>query len=193
VQRNARAVQVSNATFYRGSLIRRSSTPDGGRKLEAKPRLLEVGEFIARTAAGGRTLVVTNKPVRCALTGEDERAALPISARYRGADIAHFGNIRGSNDFKEHEIAIILGRDEPTVAAAEQRAMAIWYDTKEPIRRLSPDFRGRLNYRPRTRHYLMRHGSTKRANVAVHPDPRVQAVVDQSREAEMVQAIDRCG
>ena len=82
---------------------------------------------------------------------EDECGSLPTGAQYRGADVAHFGNIRGSNNFKEHEIAIILGRDEPTVAAAEQRAMAIWYDTKEPIRRIEPDFRGRYNFRTETR------------------------------------------
>jgi hypothetical protein len=37
----------------------------------------------------------------------------------------------------------------------------------------------------------MRDGSAKRVNVAVHPDPRVQAVVEQGREAEMLQAFDR--
>lgn len=191
VQRNARFIQVSNTTFYKGRLTRR--TPGANGKLKRKPtaRLLEVAEFIEKTARKGKTLVVTNKPVRCALTGEDEHASLPISAKYRGADIAHFGNIRGSNDFEGHEIAIILGRDEPTVAAAEQRAMAIWYDTKEPVRRITPDFRGHFNYRTRTRRYRLSNGTTKPVNVAVHPDPRVQAVVEQSREAEMIQAIDR--
>ena len=37
----------------------------------------------------------------------------------------------------------------------------------------------------------MRDGSTRPANVSIHPDPRVQAVLEQGREAEMVQAIDR--
>jgi hypothetical protein len=191
VQRNARVIQVSNLTFYRGSLVKRSETSDGKRKPEAKPRLLEVGEFIARVALTGKTLVVTNKPVRCALTGEDEHGSLPTSAKYRGADIAHFGNIRGSNDFKEHEIAIILGRDEPTVAAAEQRAIAIWYDTKEPIRPAPRDYKGQVNYPVKTRRYQMSDGTKKSGNVSVHPDPRVQAVVEQSREAEIIQAIDR--
>jgi len=48
-----------------------------------------------------------------------------------------------------------------------------------------------VNYRKRVRHYLMRNGVTKGAEVSVHPDARVQAVVEQSREAEMLQAIDR--
>jgi hypothetical protein len=191
VQRNARVIQVSNMTFYRGTLVKHTTTSDGKRRPVPTDRLLEVGEFIARTALVGRTLVVTNKPVRCALTGEDEHGSLPTSAKYRGADVAHFGNLRGSNEFEEHEIAIILGRDEPSVEDAEQRAMAIWYDTKEPIRRIKPDFRGRINYRPRSRRYQMSDGTTKPAKVSIHPDPRVQAVVEQSREAEMIQAIDR--
>jgi hypothetical protein len=57
--------------------------------------------------------------------------------------------------------------------------------------RVRADFRGRFNYPTRTRRYLFRDGTTKPVNVSVHPDPRVQAVVEQGREAEMVQAIDR--
>jgi hypothetical protein len=93
VQRNARFIQVSNTTFYKGRLVRRAPDANGKRKPEPTARLSEVAEFIEKTARKRRTLVVTNKPVRCALTGEDEHASLPISAKYRGADIAHFGNI----------------------------------------------------------------------------------------------------
>jgi hypothetical protein len=42
------------------------------------------------------TLVVTNKRVRCALTGENPGARLPVSERFAEADVAHFGNIRGT-------------------------------------------------------------------------------------------------
>jgi hypothetical protein len=166
VQRNAHVIQVSNMTFYRGSLIKRTSRADGKPKLEPTARLLEVGEFIARTALTGKTLAVTNKPVRCALTGEDEHSPLAISAQYRGVDVAHFGNIRGSNEFEGHEIVVILGRDEPSVEGAERRAMTIWYDTTEPIRRITPDLKGRINYPSRTRRYLMRDGTTRPVNVA---------------------------
>ena len=69
--------------------------------------------------------------------------------------------------------------------------MAIWYDTKEPIRPAPRDYKGQVNYPVKTRRYYMSDGTTKPANVSVHPDPRVQAVVEQTREAEMIQAIDR--
>jgi hypothetical protein len=69
--------------------------------------------------------------------------------------------------------------------------MAIWYDTKKPIRRIGPDLQGRYNYLSRTRRYEFSDGRMKAGSVSVHPDPRVQAVVEQAREAEMLQAIDR--
>jgi hypothetical protein len=191
VRRNARVIQVSNATFYKGSLIKRAPGPDGKATPEPKARLLEVGDFIEKTARKGKTLVVTNRPVRCALTGEDGHGSLPISAPYRGADVAHFGNLRGSNEFERHEIVIILGRDEPAVRDAERRAMAIWHDTKEPIRCIRPDLRGHYNYPNRMRRYVFSDGRIKSGSVSMHPDPRVQAVVEQAREAEMLQATDR--
>jgi len=119
VQRNARVIQVSNMT---GQSDQAHLEPGGEAQTGADcPAIGEIGELIARTALTGKTLVVTNKPVRCALTGENGHSTLPISARYRGADVAHFGNIRGSNEFENHETVIILGRDEPMVQDAKQR------------------------------------------------------------------------
>jgi hypothetical protein len=134
---------------------------------------------------------VTNKRVRCALTGESPGARLPVSGRFAEADVAHFGNIRGTNEFEDHDVVIILGREQPSPRDAEQRAMAIWYDTKRPIRQVKPDGRGQAQYPYRDRQYTMRDGSRRQGRVRIHPDRRVQAVVEQVREAEMVQAVDR--
>jgi hypothetical protein len=150
-----------------------------------------VGDFIGKTAQACKTLVVTNKPVRCVLTGEGLHKKLPISAQYRGADIAHFGNIRGSNEFERHGTVIILGRDQPSVRDAERRAMAIWYDTKDPIGCIPERTEGQAQYPRGDWPYLLKDGRGVLAQVRVHPDPRVQAVVEQAREAEILQAIDR--
>ena len=48
-----------------------------------------------------------------------------------------------------------------------------------------------MDYPKSRRPYMMRDGSTQSVKVKVHPDRRVQAVVEQVREAEMLQAIDR--
>src|SRR5262249_48598555 len=85
VERNARVVQVKNFTFYKGRLLKSVEGSNSKTKPEATQLLSEVGDFIERTARGGKTLVVTNKPVRCALTGEDGNGRLPVSGEYRGA------------------------------------------------------------------------------------------------------------
>jgi hypothetical protein len=188
VERNAFVVQVTDRTFYRGSLLKSAEAGEEGNRYDPA-RWKEVCGFIEGIAQGSRTLVVTNKRVRCQLTGEDAER-LPISGKFGNADIAHFGNIRGSNEFKDHDAVIILGRDEPNIEAAEQRAMAIWYDTKEPIKRISQSG-PHPNYPKERRAYSTRDNSDGTVGVSVHPDPRVQAVVEQVREAEMLQAIDR--
>ena len=55
-------------------------------------------------------------------------------------------------------------------------------DTKEPIGCI-PEVPVRVNYRKRVRHYLMRNGGTKGAEVSVHPDARVQGLSDRWRNA----------
>ena len=191
VQRNARVIQVKDRTFFRGSLI--EQVPTGGDEAEWRPkaRLTEVARFIERMAQEGRTLVVTNKRVRCALTGENSSGKLPVSGQYAGADIAHLGSIRGTNEFEDHDMVIILGREQLSPRDAERLAKAIWYDTQQPIQCIPARPTGQVQYPYRVRGYKMRDGSQNQVRVRVHPDPRVQAVVEQVREAEMVQAIDR--
>ena len=192
VSRNARLIQVRHLTFYRHSLVEpvAAAGEKGGMWRPTAP-LAAVAEFIERVARECRTLVVTNKRVRCALTGETANGRLPVSAPYAGADIAHFGNLRGTNEFKHHEVVIVLGRELPSPRDAERLAKAIWYDTKQSIRCIKEDKRGQVDYPKRRHAYTMRDGSQQSVEVKVHPDPRVQAVVEQVREAEMVQAIDR--
>jgi hypothetical protein len=142
VRRNAKVIQVRDRTFYRGSLVEKAPAGEDGAKWRLKARLAAVTDFIAQVAKEGRTLVVTNRPVRCALTKENPDARLPISAPCAGADVAHFGAIRGTNEFKDHDIVIVLGREQPSPKDAERLAKAIWYDTKQPIRRMEADRKG---------------------------------------------------
>jgi hypothetical protein len=95
-----------------------------------------------------------------------------VSAPYAGADIAHFSNIRGTNEFEDHEAVIVLGREQPSPRDAERRAKAIWYDTKKPIREIKPAEKAQVQYPYRERHYPMRDESRPKVRVRVHPDAR---------------------
>ena len=76
-QRNARVIQVRDLTFFRHSLIEQA--PAGERPTA---RLAAVAEFIGKVARRGRTLVVTNKRVRCALPPRRE-GAVPHNDAHR--------------------------------------------------------------------------------------------------------------
>jgi hypothetical protein len=132
-QRNARVIQVRDLTFFRHSLVEEAPAGEDGTSWRPTARLAAVAQFITELAGEERILVVTNKRVRCALTGEKLGGRLPVSAPYAGADGAHFGNIRGTNEFEDHDTVIVLGREQPSARDAERLAKAVWYDTKEPI------------------------------------------------------------
>lgn len=114
VRRNAFVTQVTDATFSKSSLIDvgRGQSEKG---LETAARKLErVSRFIRdRVTLDGvnKVLVVANKPVRFALTGEDPTDKLPAVADLSGATIAHFGNIRGIDTWKDYTCAVIIGRE----------------------------------------------------------------------------------
>ena len=76
VRRNARVIQVRDLTFFRHSLVERAAAGEEGAGWRPKARLAAVADFIARVAREGRTVVVTSKRVRCALTGENARTKL---------------------------------------------------------------------------------------------------------------------
>ena len=91
--------------------------------------------------------------------------------------------VSGTNKSEGHDAVIILGRDEPSVRDAEQRAMAIWYDTKKPIRRIDADLKGLVNYRTRERAYVVRDRSKEYAKDDVFETTPITSVLFSSRKS----------
>jgi hypothetical protein len=93
--------------------------------------------------------------------------------------------LRGLNAFAHCETVVVMGREQPAVQAVE--ALTRPFSAADP-----------QPFLPVGEYVLQSRGRRMRdpdaANVAhaqVHFDPRCQAVLEQIREAEMVQAIDR--
>jgi hypothetical protein len=80
--------------------------------------LPEVIDWIKRLSTQYRNLMVlTTKRIRCTTTGEDPKAKLPDFFEIHGARVGHYGNLRGSNKFKDCDALVILGREQPNVDA----------------------------------------------------------------------------
>jgi hypothetical protein len=134
-------------------------------------------------------VVITTKSIRRTITGEGP-GKLDEFCEAHGARIGHYGNLRGSNAFKDCDALVILGRQQPAPEEIEDEAKAYWYDTAKPLRLIKP-VNGRKFLQKKLRAYLMKDGLQPKGEVQLHPDPRCQAVLAMSRENEMIQAIDR--
>ncbi len=181
-RRNSEVIQVMSTKLTETELTAQSETGERKRR--------QLRDLFAREARGGKkVLVVTYLDLRCELTGENRGDKLPVSCRYGDVDIAHFGNVRGYDDFKSYDTVIVVGRFQAPPQAYEDIARAIYAADPEPLKFLGGDA-GSGGWKKERRGYAVKSGAAS-VDVDVHPDPRVQALVEIGREAETAQAIDR--
>ena len=129
-------------------------------------------------AQGRRVLIGTYKPV-----AELLRSAL-AEAPDANIHIAHFGAIRGLDGWKDFDTVIVAGREQPPPLAVENMARSLFGADPEPLL-LTGD------YVPQMRGHRTKDGSRTAVVVQVHPDLRVQALVEQVREREIEQMVGR--
>jgi hypothetical protein len=112
------------------------------------------------------------------------RNALPF-------DLAHLGDIRGKDGWKHATGIVVAGRLEPTVTAVESLARAVFYADAGELAFVLPGDDGQARYETVRRPVLFRDGTEEEVDVSAHPDARVDAVLRQIREAELLQALAR--
>jgi len=185
-QRRGRVTQAKGTVLSKRSLVPENAfEAPGAHQIErAAARRQAIMDFIrAKSEEGKRVLVVTNLLVRRAFTGETEKK-LPLSVERGGATWTHYGRVLGVNDWSNYDVVILLGREQMPPKEAEKIARAIYCDSAEPL-----ELAG--SYRKEIRGHRFRDGSRAGVRVDVHPDRRVQAIVERTRERGMCQAIDR--
>lgn len=120
-----------------------------------------------------RALVVTYKKVK-------DRFLLPA-----GWGLEHFGAIRGLDMYKDVDAVFVIGNNRSDVGAIEAAAAALMSNNGEgPLTwtdKLPEQMRG----------YRTSSGAKFGVLTPVHPDSLVQALMEQGRESETLQAIGR--
>ncbi|WP_159993652.1 toprim domain-containing protein [Roseomonas sp. 18066] len=177
--------QISDHSLAKSSLAPGKKLPNN---LDKAVRLLDrIADFVKReTGPGIKVLVITSREVRLALTGEEDTSDLPISLSWHGATVTHFGRHLGSDQWRDYDTIIVIGREQPPLKHAERTARGIWGDDTQfpPL-----DLPG--TYGSEERRHDLRHGRAPAVKVQVHPCPRVQAIMELTRERGVGQAIDR--
>jgi len=182
----ADVVQLSDLTLSNSWLLH----PEAGAQRRAAV-LTIIGREVDR-AAGGRVLVVATKSVLRALhadvgnpycSSDDETLRQPLL----GTVPRWFGpRTQGVNDFESYATIIVIGRLQPGITDIESSSRAVFAQDELPI---EAHVFGPLP--PTEENIMMADGSIRVADLRAHPDPRVQAVLTQSRECSTLQAIAR--
>jgi len=180
VERNAHVTQVAGRNFSNQSITGKDKTGKliGGDREWQAPELRR--DLIAFCHSHPRALVVGNKSVIGALTTEGLQNPT-----------AHFGALRGRNEWEHLDAVIMIGREQPPPQAVEQIARAFASQAGQPFQSISTN--GNFpNYPTEARTLRMRDISRlEKRDIAFHPDPWAERILSQIRDAEALQAIDR--
>ena len=164
---NAEVVQVIDTACSKNKLMQTAS------------RRNQVLALVRQEAAQGRRVLVgTNMPVADLM-----RAAL-AEAPDANIHTAHFGAIRGLDGWKDFDTVIVAGREQPKAVDVENMARSLFGADAEPLLLTG-------EYVPQMRGHQTKDGTRTAVQVQVHPDLRVQALVEQLRECEVEQMVGR--
>lgn len=103
--------------------------------------------------------------------------------------VAHFGSLRGTNEYKDKSAIFITGRNQPSLEEFEWQARSVFGKTGYPV--AHEDY-GNMPT-DQVSYWLSDRSNEKPSAIALQTfsDPRVAAVQKQMREAETAQAIAR--
>ena len=181
VERQATVHQFSDLSFSKTALLREAN--------KSSILLEQVSSFASGLAKSGRTLLVCSRAVRLELTKEDS-ATLQQDFNLHGVTVTHFGNLRGVNKYEDYDNVVIVGREQPSAIACENQAKALWWDKEDALSLLALKS-GHKPLESESRGYRLSNGTNSSTKVQVHPDYRVQFILEQIRESESTQALDR--
>ena len=176
-ERVATIAQITDSTFSGYSL----DQTEGPEHIRRATRIIDL---VGKT---GSTLVVTSKKMRRLLTQELDDD-LPKVGALGNASIIHFGNLRGLDEFKDYANVVIVGRNQPAFESVEELAGGLWWDSEDELEFTSTSTDGK--YRE-VRGYRDINDSGTSKETSVHPDKRTQMIMEQLRESESTQALDR--
>jgi hypothetical protein len=183
IARNLHVTQVTDVTFSKNYMLHRSEAEENRR------RFYGFLEGLGRKHAK----ILVGLPKKCRDVMEAEWAVVSgAMASPPQLVFAHFNKARSNNSFKTFDAVVIVGREEPGARTVEALARQLRPDTPiTPIAPTEKDGGHGPQWPRRGQGFTMRDGSLIGVEVPYHPCPICQSVLQQIREGEIVQLVDR--
>jgi hypothetical protein len=178
-ERGDKVTQVVGADFHNAGLV-------GGRKGPGGEIVPYHGTWKAVYDAQRAAIIKAIKARPGALVVGNKAVIEALQPAALGAHAAHFGALRGRNDWERLDCVMIVGREEPAPSIVERIARAFAAHDDAPFASLAGN-----PYPKVQRGIRMRDGTGRAIRVTFHPNDWADRVLSQIREAEIVQAIDR--
>ncbi|TGD60484.1 hypothetical protein EYC08_20700 [Tabrizicola sp. WMC-M-20] len=188
VQRQGEVIQVYGKSFSNRSLILDKTEGSGRRNTDVERLQLEVVNFVENERARAQTdiFVCSALSVEKEIITSERREAWEAM----GISWSHFGATRGINRWQTCPTAILIGRKQPPPRAALDTARAFFALDREPLD--NPETpHAEPRYVRAERWLFDKQGNSQSIDIDAAQDPRVQRVLWQMREAEIIQALDR--
>ena len=189
VERMGKIYQIVGRLYGVSDVVEREAGEEP-RLSKTGREMLEVSKHLARRYAG-RVGVVTFKS-----------AVKEFAAVFGDGNVYHFGALRGTNALQDVDCLIVAGGYAPPGADVLNTAAALNQDRIKPFVAQAEDGTLKAPWRAQWREYRLsesciRPNGTPRGNTAWRQvtgywdDPDLTEILDQSRKAEIVQAIHR--
>lgn len=177
IKMNCRIVQILDGKYGITTLFSRKKGEPNKPK-SSFWRLVKVVKQIAEQEEPSKILIITWKVLEDVLVGMQKKGELP-----KEISINHFGNIRGSNENENREIAIILGTPCPKPSDMMMQSQALFYD-KGYVSAELESYEKAYNYKDKD-------GNGWKIEMERYKDKRLEAIRRRYREMEVYQAAHR--
>lgn len=177
--RGDRIVQVVGPEFHNAGL-------QGGRKGQGGEITAYHGTWTGDYDDARADIIKAIKARPGALIIGNKSVIKALNPGEHGAHAAHFGAIRGRNDWEKIDRIMVIGREQPSPADVERIARAFAAHDDDAFESL-----GGKRYPQAQRGIRKRDGSGHKIAVNFHPNAWADRLLKQIRDAEIVQAVDR--
>lgn len=182
LERKGEVVRCHGRSFCNLDLLRSPSGRDlRGLKLGREEMWKGVRGLIAREARKSRTGIFVCSTMS---VEQEARARFEDDFEEWNLDWSHYGATRGINKWTARDTVILIGRKQPPVHAVVNAGRAFFASDWQPLVAIN-------QFEPRHKKIFDKQGQSYPIHLPVPLDPRLNRVLWQMREAEVLQALDR--